>query len=162
MVRRLGLGKNNHLTYASLALNPRCAPSKDSDQPAHQCSLMCSLIRVFAGLCVDSQGSKTSSGSYQTVWMWLLISVFAGHKCILAGNTAPWLIYYHYKTIFCTSGRIKRDFRGFSPTPLWLKISFHGKFWINLINLRHFSIYMYFSSTSVFYYLWMCVKLLGE
>ena len=24
MVRRLGLGKNNHLTYASLALNPRC------------------------------------------------------------------------------------------------------------------------------------------
>ena len=23
MVRRLGLGKNNHLTYASLALNPR-------------------------------------------------------------------------------------------------------------------------------------------
>ena len=24
MVRRLGLGKNNYLTYASLALNPRC------------------------------------------------------------------------------------------------------------------------------------------
>ena len=23
MVRRLGLGKNNHLSYASLALNPR-------------------------------------------------------------------------------------------------------------------------------------------
>ena len=28
MVRRLGLGKNNHLTYASLALNPRYAPSE--------------------------------------------------------------------------------------------------------------------------------------
>ena len=26
MVRRLGLGKNNHLTYASLALNPRFEP----------------------------------------------------------------------------------------------------------------------------------------
>ena len=28
MVRRLGLGKNNHLTYASLALNPRYRGSK--------------------------------------------------------------------------------------------------------------------------------------
>ena len=70
MVRRLGLGKNNHLTYASLALNPRfgvgiaqayllkcepahdktysktCATSKDSDQPAHPHS----LIRVFIDL----------------------------------------------------------------------------------------------------------------
>ena len=27
MVRRLGLGKNNHLTYASLALNPRSVQS---------------------------------------------------------------------------------------------------------------------------------------
>ena len=34
----------------------------------------------------------------------------------------------------------------------------HGKFWINLINLGHFS--LHFSSTSPFYYLWMCVKLL--
>ena len=36
MVRRLGLGKNNHLTYASLALNPRNAnhsgPDTFSDQ----------------------------------------------------------------------------------------------------------------------------------
>ena len=29
MVRRLGLGKNNHLTYASLALNPRYAICAD-------------------------------------------------------------------------------------------------------------------------------------
>ena len=28
MVRRLGLGKNNHLTYASLALNPRYLTAK--------------------------------------------------------------------------------------------------------------------------------------
>ena len=30
MVRRLGLGKNNHLTYASLALNPRYGDSDTS------------------------------------------------------------------------------------------------------------------------------------
>ena len=34
MVRRLGLGKTNHLTYASLALNPRYANSADPDQTA--------------------------------------------------------------------------------------------------------------------------------
>ena len=28
-MRRLGLGKNNHLSYASLALNPRTVPSSD-------------------------------------------------------------------------------------------------------------------------------------
>ena len=33
MVRRLGLGKNNHLTYASLALNPRYAQQpRNEDQ----------------------------------------------------------------------------------------------------------------------------------
>ena len=32
MVRRLGLGKNNHLTYDSLALNPRYVNSKKFKQ----------------------------------------------------------------------------------------------------------------------------------
>ena len=41
-----------------------CAPSEDSDQPAHPRS----LIRVFTGHCVDSQGSKTSSGGQRRLW----------------------------------------------------------------------------------------------
>ena len=43
MVRRLGLGKNNHLTYASLALNPQFVHQRP-DQPV--CTG--SLIRVLA------------------------------------------------------------------------------------------------------------------
>ena len=39
MVRRLGLGKNNHLTYASLALNPRYAVSEGPDQQSVQSDL---------------------------------------------------------------------------------------------------------------------------
>ena len=35
-----------------------CVSSEDSDQPEHPCS----LIRVFAGYFVGSQGSKVSSG----------------------------------------------------------------------------------------------------
>ena len=35
-----------------------CVPIEDSDQPAHPCS----LIKVFDGLSMGSQGSKVSSG----------------------------------------------------------------------------------------------------
>ena len=35
-----------------------CAPMKDSDQPAHPCS----LIRVFDGSSMNSQGAVVSSG----------------------------------------------------------------------------------------------------
>ena len=38
----------------SISHNIACVPSEDSDQPAHPRS----LIRVFAGHSVDSQGSK--------------------------------------------------------------------------------------------------------
>ena len=41
-----------------------CAPSDDSDQPVHSRS----LIRVFAGHSVGSQGSKVSSGGQRTEW----------------------------------------------------------------------------------------------
>ena len=65
MGRRLGLGKNNHLTYASLALNPRvlvekqenlfepahdktdnktCVTSKDSDQHVHPSRIASVLV----------------------------------------------------------------------------------------------------------------------
>ena len=44
MVRRLGLGKNNHLTYASLALNPRYAVGRgaSNEYPQH---MFCGEIR---------------------------------------------------------------------------------------------------------------------
>ena len=40
---------------------------------------------------------------------------------------------------------------GFSRTPFDSKFLFDRKFWINLINFGHFSLYS--SSTSPFYYL---------
>ena len=40
-------------------------------------------------------------------------------------------------------GRIQREFRGFSQTPFDSKFHFHGRFWINLINLGHFFILLY-------------------
>ena len=40
------------------------------------------------------------------------------------------------------------------------KFHFHGKFWINLIKLGHFS--LYFSTTSPLYHLWICLNLLDE
>ena len=40
MVRRLGLGKNNHLTYASLALSPRYAFMEDDDGLAFSLSTL--------------------------------------------------------------------------------------------------------------------------
>ena len=51
MVRRLGLGKNNHLTYASLALNPR------------YCSSMVLLLQV---------NCSNASGAIAMLWLLLL------------------------------------------------------------------------------------------
>ena len=76
-----------------------------------------------------------------------------------------------------SQGRIQRGFEEFTqprsvpipiPIPYDLKCHFHGKFWINVINLGNrinpkyshpliFTLYI-----RPFYYLWMCVKLLGE
>ena len=41
-----------------------CAPSKDSDQPAH----LCSLIRIFTGPIQDRQGCKVSSCTQLILW----------------------------------------------------------------------------------------------
>ena len=41
-----------------------CAPSKDSDQPAHSRS----LIRIFTRRILDSQGDKVSSCGQQKLW----------------------------------------------------------------------------------------------
>ena len=41
-----------------------CVPSEDSDQPAHPRS----LIRVFTGHSLGSQGSKASSGGQRRLW----------------------------------------------------------------------------------------------
>ena len=43
-----------------------CAPSKDSDQPAH----LRSLIRIFAGRIVDSQWCKVSSCGQRRHWLY--------------------------------------------------------------------------------------------
>ena len=57
---------------------------------------------------------------------------------------------------------------GFSQTPFWLNISFsykvldkYDKFGIPYLPYSHPLLFtLYFSSTSQFYYLWMCLKLL--
>ena len=55
-----------------------CAPSKDSDQPAH----LCSLIRIFTGGILDSRGCKVSScGQRRLIRLRWLILVFVGHTC---------------------------------------------------------------------------------
>ena len=49
MVRRLGLGKNNHLTYASLVLNPRIILGKtglSKHQPQYYAAFDHSLDRL--------------------------------------------------------------------------------------------------------------------
>ena len=48
---------------------------------------------------------------------------------------------------------------GFSRTHFDSKLHFHGKFWINILNIGHFSLYV--SSTSPFHYLQMRVQLPG-
>ena len=63
MVSRLGLGKNNHLSYASLALNPRNAYREYKDQHAqHNQSAQCKLSEPinFAGERNDGQTVRTS------------------------------------------------------------------------------------------------------
>ena len=49
--------------------------------------IRCTLIRVFAGHSVDSQGAKASSYGQQR-----LIRVFDRSTCILVENAEPWLI----------------------------------------------------------------------
>ena len=54
MVRRLSLGKNNHLTYISLALNPRYTNSRDPDQTEHPVEDI-GLKRKILTQCIAAQ-----------------------------------------------------------------------------------------------------------
>ena len=51
MVRRLGLGKNNHLTYASLALNPRYV-SPTEGKSIELASIICLAILMSICSCL--------------------------------------------------------------------------------------------------------------
>ena len=97
-------------------------------------------------------------------------------------QTGPYWIVHKYIWTFALLSR--NGFRGyswgiswtirdvaFSWIPLDWNVHFHGKLWIDFINLGYriyhrysypilFTIYV--SSTGQFYYLWMCVKLLRE
>ena len=89
--------------------------------------------------------------------------------CIPTDRDCP-IVYFtvyvdiHFKFLYSeNAGQIQWVSWGegsVSRTPFNSKFHFHEKFWINLINLGHFSLYI--SPTSPFYYLWMCVKLLSE
>ena len=84
MVRRLGLGKNNHLTYASLALNPRYETLTWKRVFYHLWNLTsnsCTLIRTFALLHSGFVNSiPRSSACIQTEdpprFIWVFVSVF--------------------------------------------------------------------------------------
>ena len=65
MVRRLGLGKNNHLTYASLALNPRYGYLCYIDYGC-QCSIVQKLPlegSKIGGHALDLNNNKTYSSN---------------------------------------------------------------------------------------------------
>ena len=67
-------------------------PNKDPDQPAH----LHSLIRIFTGCFLDSQGCKISSCRQdcdQTAWMRMLIWDFVRRTCPKVCFPTLWLIY---------------------------------------------------------------------
>ena len=92
MVRRLGLGKNNHLTYASLALNPRHVPDSwyeyiRAEMSENVPSDMCAPWRVW--WAVWSESSLAHFGckiSFCGQWCagWFVCSTGAHH---MAHNT---------------------------------------------------------------------------
>ena len=76
-----------------------CAPSEDSDQPAHLHILIRVLVtwRRFESLAFVRMCIRDSD---QTARMHKLIRVFPGCTCNLLGNAVPWLICYgHIKNI---------------------------------------------------------------
>ena len=59
MMRRLGLGKNNHLTYASLALNPRDEEQIMTKQMPHTTKQNCNRGTTLIKMLVSK---KTNGG----------------------------------------------------------------------------------------------------
>ena len=78
---------------AQRRLRSVCRPSEDSDQTAHSRS----LIRVFAGHSVGSQGSKVSSGEQQRIW-----SDYANVRADLS----LCLVHLHFCRLCCAPTRI--------------------------------------------------------
>ena len=97
MVRRLGLGKNNHLTYASLALNPRYAhiclktqfcmtQMMESAMYTFYVSHLIHFITILFEPVHDKtykKNSVTNEDSDQPVHLPNLIRVFADCMCLL-------------------------------------------------------------------------------
>ena len=95
MVRRLSMAKNNHLTYYSLALNPRNATydmySKsglklDSTFPQSSCSTlwMVSFTKVCRQTAKIDQSAWMHTADLSLPWthIWRYISHFPAHICI--------------------------------------------------------------------------------
>ena len=92
-----------------------------------------------------------------------VVSREKGRLFVYARRKAIIRLRMHTGRLHCyiiqSQGRIQTGFRGVCvgggggsvETPFDLKFQFHWKFWINWINLGHFS--LCFSSTSPFYYL---------
>ena len=77
MVRRLGLGKNNNLTYASLALNPQCVLNEDSNRSVLLQFDQLPARRNFPSLAIQNAPSEDSD---QTAQKPRLICIFTGCK----------------------------------------------------------------------------------
>ena len=104
-----------------------------------------------------------------SVKVYLRVKCVKGCYLVISGITFVRILYFVRRDIECpwsganAESSVKSHFDS--------KFHFHGKFWIYLINLGY-RIYpeylhtllfiLYFSSTSPFYYLKKCVKLLGE
>ena len=72
MMRRLGLGKNNHLTYASLALNPRLMSHMKHRRRKQKCNRGTTLERSVEKI-LGLEGSAYPSS---------LIRIFAVHSVV--------------------------------------------------------------------------------
>ena len=82
MVRRLGLGKNNHLTYASLALNPRSVSNVGM-----------SFVRLIIkqNLCLEIAMWKFLNMGYRKYRNLCLANSVAKNDCILRKSGQKWL-----------------------------------------------------------------------
>ena len=132
MVRRLGLGKNNHLTYNSLALNPRIGVTvweKEQSDQGHYCSAHVYLsehpVKTLIRLCIwDRFESLHGAYVWSLIFMPMPVAdghiVFTQYVCVCGFVCyqsrvwtitffIPWWILkslgrnvYHYEMMCCT------------------------------------------------------------
>ena len=96
-----------------------CAPSEDSDQPAHQTSL--TAWRCFGSLVALRVPCKSSD---QTARMRRTIRVYARRTDSLVVNAVPWLIYEN-QPVICNVCSVKSSFISYK---LQCKIMYHMMF----------------------------------